>query len=96
MAGICSSKSLSTCIDEDLVSRQPCGQLVRQKRVPGFDLFWAIDVNVVQIESDIERCAQSLDVENESIQARIIDYWILKFHVSCVFGTGYLLKITAT
>jgi len=74
MAGICSSKSLSTCIDEDLVSRQPCGQL----------------------ESDIERCAQSLDVENESIQARIIDYWILKFHVSCVFGTGYLLKITAT
>lgn len=66
------------------------------KQVPGFDLFWAIDVNVVQIESDIKRCAQSLDVENESIQARVIDYWILKFHVSCVLRTGHLLKIVAT
>ena len=78
------------------MSRQPCGQLVRQKRVPGFDLFWAIDVNVVQIECDFERCAQRPDVENESIQARIIDYWILKFHVSCVLGTGHLLKTVAT
>ena len=78
------------------MSRQPCGQLVRQKRIPGFDLFWAINVNVVQIESDIERCAQSPDVENKSIQARIVDYWILKFHVSCVLGTGDLLKTIAT
>lgn len=78
------------------MSRQPCGRLVRQKRVPSFDLFWAIDVNVVQIEIDVERCTQSPDVKNKSVQACIVDYGILKFHVSRILGTGHLLKIVAT